>query len=279
MTDPVDAFIAQTLANQINNYDWADANTTHGLLATIDPAHANQIVITAAQYGTVNATNNTVEWGSGTKFSGVAPGTTFLIGGTPYEVASVQSPKQLTLTLPVGASGRRVLSRPPRRARRQHDHSLLACQFAVDSRFRPVSRSARRRQFIRHVELLARLHGARNRPAPPVLADVCTLACQRSRLHRVGMARHLLELEPHRPDRIRCPHYRSPGPAAFASSRITPPARSIANGPSRPGHTPATSRRFRMFPATPSPSPTPASSRTTSTSGPRSMAPPRQPRG
>ncbi len=105
MTDPVDAFIAQTLASQINNYDWADANTTHGLLATIDPAHANQILITAAQYGTVNTTNATVEWGSGTKFSGVAPGTTFLIAGTPYEVASIQSPKQLTLTLPVGVPG------------------------------------------------------------------------------------------------------------------------------------------------------------------------------
>jgi hypothetical protein len=103
MTDPVDAFIAKTLADQINNYAWA--NTLHGLLATIDPVHPNQIVITAAQYGTVNATNATVEWGSGTKFSGVAPGTTFLIGGASYEVASVQSPKQLTLTLPVPTPG------------------------------------------------------------------------------------------------------------------------------------------------------------------------------
>ncbi len=105
ITDPVDAFIAKTFADQINNCNWPLANTTHGLLAAIDPAHANQIVITAAQYGMVNATANTAEWASGPKFSGVAPGTTFLIGGTPYEVASVQSPLQLTLTLPVALPG------------------------------------------------------------------------------------------------------------------------------------------------------------------------------
>jgi hypothetical protein len=105
MTDPVDASIAANLASQINNYDWAGANTTHGLLATIDPAHTNQIVITAAQYGTVNATSNTVEWGSGTKFSGIVPGSTFMIAGTPYEVASVHSPLQLTVTVPVPTPG------------------------------------------------------------------------------------------------------------------------------------------------------------------------------
>ena len=101
ITDPVDAFIVKTLAGLINNYDWLSANTTHGLFATIDPAHPDQIVITAAQYGSVNATGVSVAWGSGTKFSGIAPGTGFSIAGVPYEVASVQSPVQLTLTLPV----------------------------------------------------------------------------------------------------------------------------------------------------------------------------------
>ncbi len=105
MTDPVDAFIATNLASQINNYDWADANTTHGLLATIDPANPNQIAITAAQYGAVNTNNNWVGWVSGAKFSGVAPGTTFLIDGTAYDVASVQSQTQLTLTLPAPVLG------------------------------------------------------------------------------------------------------------------------------------------------------------------------------
>jgi hypothetical protein len=105
MTDPVDAFIATILAGQINNYDWIDANTTHGLLATIDPAHGNQIVITAAQYGTVNTNNNWVGWASGAKFSGIAPGTTLMFAGTAYEVASVQSPIQLTLTLPAPVLG------------------------------------------------------------------------------------------------------------------------------------------------------------------------------
>ena len=67
ITDPVDAFIATNLAGQINNYDWVDANTTHGLLATIDPAHANQIIITAAQYGTVNANENCGGMGFGSE--------------------------------------------------------------------------------------------------------------------------------------------------------------------------------------------------------------------
>jgi hypothetical protein len=100
MADPVDAFIAGTLASQINHFNWAGANTTHGLLAAINPASPNQITVTAAQYGTVNTNNNSVSWVSGTKFSGVAPGTTFMIAGTPYQVASVESPLQLTLAAP-----------------------------------------------------------------------------------------------------------------------------------------------------------------------------------
>ena len=105
MTDPVDAFIAAVLAGQMNNYDWVGANTTHGLLAAVDPAHPNQIVITAAQYGTVNATSNTVEWGSGTKFSGLVPGSNIMIAGATCQIATVQSPIQLTLTLPVPTPG------------------------------------------------------------------------------------------------------------------------------------------------------------------------------
>ena len=105
MTDPVDAFIAANLASQINNYAWIGANTTHGLLATIDPAHANQIVITAAQYGTVNTNNTWVGWVSGPKFSGIAPGTAFMVAGVAYQVASVQSQTQLTLTLPAPVLG------------------------------------------------------------------------------------------------------------------------------------------------------------------------------
>ncbi len=36
ITDPVNAFVANTLANQINSYDWVGANTTYGLLASIN---------------------------------------------------------------------------------------------------------------------------------------------------------------------------------------------------------------------------------------------------
>ena len=85
-----------------------------------------------------------------------------------------------------------------------------------------------------HVELLARFHGARNRSTPPVLADVRAFARQRSGLHRIGMACHILELEPQL-DPIRWPRCRSPGPVAFASRKMTQPARSIAGGLSKPG--------------------------------------------
>ncbi len=95
ITDPPEFVFANTIAAQINGCDWIGANTTHGLIAT---AAGAAIGVTAAQYGTVNVDGTSVTWVSGTKFSGLTPGSTILLGGAAYSVSSVQSPLQLTLT-------------------------------------------------------------------------------------------------------------------------------------------------------------------------------------
>jgi hypothetical protein len=97
ITESPDAFIAANLTNQINNFDWAGANASFGLLASSSGA---TISLQAARYGAVDVNGTSVTWSSGTKFSGLTPGAPFLIAGTAYTVASVQSPRQLTLTAP-----------------------------------------------------------------------------------------------------------------------------------------------------------------------------------
>ena len=95
ITDPPDVFIARNIAEQINGYSWAIANTTYALLAV---ANSTAITITAAQYGTVNVNGTSVAWVSGTTFSGIVPGSPITLAGLACVVASVQSPLQLTLT-------------------------------------------------------------------------------------------------------------------------------------------------------------------------------------
>lgn len=95
ITDSPDAFIAAAMATFLNTCDWVSANTTHGLIAS---ATGPALTITAAQYGTANVNGASVTWVSGTKFSGLTAGSTILLAGTAYSIASVQSPLQLTLT-------------------------------------------------------------------------------------------------------------------------------------------------------------------------------------
>ncbi len=96
------AVVAVQLANIINGTNWVRANTTHGLLATSSGA---ALTVTAARYGTVSVSGTSVTWISGTKFSGITPGSTILIAGTAFQVAAVQSPLQLTLaTAPAAAA-------------------------------------------------------------------------------------------------------------------------------------------------------------------------------
>ena len=103
ITGPPNVFIANSIAEQINGYDWSEANTTYGLLAI---ANAAAISITAAQYGTVNVNGTSVTWVSGTEFSGLVPGLAITIAGLVYTVASVQSPVQLTLAASAPAASR-----------------------------------------------------------------------------------------------------------------------------------------------------------------------------
>ena len=95
ITESPDAFIAAEIASQINGYNWIGANTTHGLLAA---SSGIAITVTAARYGSVNASGTAVSWVSGTKFAGVTPGSTIVIAGVAYSVASIQSPLLLTLS-------------------------------------------------------------------------------------------------------------------------------------------------------------------------------------
>jgi len=95
LTESAAAFIAGYIAGQINNYNWVGANTTYGLIAS---ANGAAITVTAAQYGNVNVSGTSVSWASGTKFAGITPGSTFLIAGVAYSVASIQSHVLLTLT-------------------------------------------------------------------------------------------------------------------------------------------------------------------------------------
>lgn len=102
ITDPPGAYLANLFVNQINSTDWTSANTTFGLLATLngDPHTATNFTVTAARYGAVTVSGTSVTWSSGTKFTGLTPGSPFLIGGTLYTIATIQSPTQLTLTAP-----------------------------------------------------------------------------------------------------------------------------------------------------------------------------------
>ena len=100
ITDSPGAWLANLFVNQLNTANWTAANTTHGLLATLvgTPHVSTTFTVTAARYGTVNASGSTINWASGTQFMGLTPGLPFVIGGAAYTIASVESSTRLTLT-------------------------------------------------------------------------------------------------------------------------------------------------------------------------------------
>jgi hypothetical protein len=112
--------VAAALADEINAAtDWSAANTTHALLAQNTGA---QIQITAARYGTVNVEGYSVTLASGHVFAGLSPGSDFLLAGTRMTVASVDSPRHLTLTTSAAtSSGTRYVA-----PRGGHDGNLIA---------------------------------------------------------------------------------------------------------------------------------------------------------
>ncbi|MGA2185213.1 MAG: hypothetical protein ABSH47_19515 [Bryobacteraceae bacterium] len=93
------ATVAATLAESINQYDWAGAELVNSIMAAAAPD--GTLTITAARAGKVNVADATVTWTSGTRFSGLQVGDTIWLGtaGTmaAYAVASVDSPTQVTL--------------------------------------------------------------------------------------------------------------------------------------------------------------------------------------
>jgi len=101
LTEPPEQFIAANLASQLNGTNWISANTPHGLIASASGA---QVTVTAARCGTVNVSGTAVAWVSGTRFTGIAPGSTILISGVSQTVASVNSPVSLTLTVPASSA-------------------------------------------------------------------------------------------------------------------------------------------------------------------------------
>ena len=81
-------------------------------MALIAANNGAAITVTAARYGSVNVNGTSVTWVSGTKFAGLTPGSTIVIAGSAYTVASVQSPVQLTLTSAAPAASSANTSRP-----------------------------------------------------------------------------------------------------------------------------------------------------------------------
>jgi hypothetical protein len=89
------AYAATQLGEQVNGTNWAAANTPHALIASTNDA---ALTLTAACYGVASVSGASVTWVSGTRFSGITPGSVFRLAGTEYTVASVESPTRLTLT-------------------------------------------------------------------------------------------------------------------------------------------------------------------------------------
>jgi hypothetical protein len=90
------ANVAATLAQSINQYDWAGAGLVNSIMAAAAPDAT--LTITAARAGTVNVAGTTVTWIGGCRFAGLHAGDTMWLGTAAYIVASVDSPTQVTLT-------------------------------------------------------------------------------------------------------------------------------------------------------------------------------------
>jgi hypothetical protein len=102
------AYVAQTLANAVNNYDWSTfSNHSVSVVASAD---ANgTLTLKNARTGKAKVSGATVQWTEGIKFPGIAPGSTIYLGGVPFVVSVVNNATILTLTAPAQAvDGRTV---------------------------------------------------------------------------------------------------------------------------------------------------------------------------
>ena len=93
------AYVAQTLANEINAYNWsAFSNSGISVIASADTS--GNLTLKNARTGLVNVQGTTVSWSSGIKFPGIATGSTIYLNGAAYTVAAVVTPTTLTLSSP-----------------------------------------------------------------------------------------------------------------------------------------------------------------------------------
>ena len=88
------AGVAQSLATQINNTNWASIAPSVSVMASVS---GSTITITAARSGMASVNGTAVTCSSGQVFTGLKAGDPILLGGTPYTVASVLSAMQLSL--------------------------------------------------------------------------------------------------------------------------------------------------------------------------------------
>lgn len=99
--------VAQYFANSINSHDWStSANSSIAVMASAD-SNGN-LTLKNARSGHVNVNGSSVSWMDGTKFPGIASGSTIYLGGVAYLVSSVNSPTSLSLTSAVPSSGSAV---------------------------------------------------------------------------------------------------------------------------------------------------------------------------
>jgi hypothetical protein len=87
------------IARQINATDWWSVQPLYCLRASVG---SDSILVAAGRYGTVDTSGTTVDWLSGTKFTGLIPGSTIVINQTIYTIATVASPLRLTLATSAG---------------------------------------------------------------------------------------------------------------------------------------------------------------------------------
>ncbi len=102
------AYVAQTFANSINNYDWSSFSS-HSVSVLASADSSGTLTLRNARTGKARVSGASVEWTEGIKFPGIAPGSTIYLGGVNYTVSLVTGPTTLTLTAPAQAvDGRTV---------------------------------------------------------------------------------------------------------------------------------------------------------------------------
>src|SRR3954470_16543517 len=101
-------YVAQTLANSINNYDWSTFSS-HSVSVIASTDSNGKLILKNARTGKVKVSGAAVEWTEGIKFPGIAPGSTIYLGGVGYIISAVTSPTRLVLNAPAQAvDGRTV---------------------------------------------------------------------------------------------------------------------------------------------------------------------------